>query len=97
MILQTIAIHRHCSTHIFADKERFELSTGGLTNRCSAVELFVLKKSCERIELSFFALQADASAIPPARHLFVGPVRLERTTLPMQSGCISAIELRTNL
>ena len=29
-------------THMIADEERFELSTFGLTNRCSAFELFIL-------------------------------------------------------
>jgi hypothetical protein len=43
LVLQTSPTLHRWRTHIlFADEERFELSTIGLTSRCSAIELFIL-------------------------------------------------------
>lgn len=44
---------------VFADEERFELSTNGLTSHCSAVELFIHIVDSKRFECRRFGLHAD--------------------------------------
>lgn len=67
----------------FADEERFELSTNGLTNRCSTIELFILS----------LALWASNSYLHPgalpvkrsANFLFCWPGEIRTHNLPIKS------------
>ena len=70
------------------DKERFELSTIGLTNRRSTFELFVLMSRAEESNFHFPGLQPGASILSASTTFFVGPVRLELTTPGLKARCI---------
>lgn len=97
MVLQTIAIRHHCSTHITADEERLELSTLPLTTGRSAIELFILLAFClngdfKRLD-RLKGLQITISLIlfihpNPCSDNFVGPVRFELTTFRLKAGNI---------
>jgi hypothetical protein len=60
-----------------ADEERFELSTYGLTNHCSAIELFI-HVGPERLELS----------TPGVKDRYSDPIELRTNTVMLLSQTI---------
>jgi hypothetical protein len=72
----------HAGQSSFADEERFELSTFGLTNRCSAVELSI-PVGPERLELSTPGVKDRYSDPIELRTNFVATAGFEPATITL--------------